>query len=249
MNKKGFTLTELLVVIAIISIITLIAVPSVIAINKNMNRRIYSNKVETIESAAQIYAANNPDIFNGRTEVRVYIRELISTNYVTADVEAGSTNCSAENLIGCIINPTNKQSMNDDYVLLKKKGVGIVAEYNGTISQALQGTLVEQVCNKFQNGSFVGKWGSGANDYCGCKFNGTGAPSGIYKATITQTADGPQLNVGTVAVSACIISGDEKNNYLKYDGVMWRVMGVYDIYNDGNKLVAKIITNDTVDVQ
>ena len=63
MNKKGFTLTELLVVIAIISIITLIAVPSVIAINRNMNRRIYSNKVETIISAAEIYATNNPDIF------------------------------------------------------------------------------------------------------------------------------------------------------------------------------------------
>ena len=37
MNKKGFTLTELLVVIALISIIVLIAVPSVVAISKRIN--------------------------------------------------------------------------------------------------------------------------------------------------------------------------------------------------------------------
>ena len=39
MNKKGFTLTELLVVIALISIIVLIAVPSVVSISKRINKR------------------------------------------------------------------------------------------------------------------------------------------------------------------------------------------------------------------
>ncbi len=245
MNKKGFTLTELLVVVAIISIITLIAVPSVVAINKNMNKRIYGNKVETIISAAQIYAGNNPDIFNGRTEVKVYVRELIQTNYVSSDVAAGTGNCSSESTMGCLIDPRNKISMNENYVLLKKKGVGVSAEFNGTESQVVEGTLVEQVCNRFNDGTFVGKWGTGDNDYCGCKFGGSGAPTGIYKAT----KNGNSLVVSNTEVSACIISGDEKNNYLKYDGVMWRVMGVYNIYNDGNKLVAKIITNDTVDTQ
>ena len=38
MNKKGFTLTEIMAVVAIIAIIILIAVPSIIAINKNMNK-------------------------------------------------------------------------------------------------------------------------------------------------------------------------------------------------------------------
>ena len=42
MNKKGFSLSELLVVIAIIAVITIIAVPSIITINKNINKRMYN---------------------------------------------------------------------------------------------------------------------------------------------------------------------------------------------------------------
>ena len=50
-------------------------------------------------------------------------------------------------------------------------------------------------------------------------------------------------------VKACIIAGDETNNYLKYGGTMWRVMGIYNVYDDQTRLVAKMITNDNVDVQ
>ena len=50
MNKKGFTLTELMAVIVIIAIIILIAVPSIMAINKNMNKRVYEKKKETKSS-------------------------------------------------------------------------------------------------------------------------------------------------------------------------------------------------------
>ena len=38
-------------------------------------------------------------------------------------------------------------------------------------------------------------------------------------------------------------------NWLKYDGVEWRVLGLYDIHNDGTRLSAKMITHQTVDVQ
>ena len=30
---------------------------------------------------------------------------------------------------------------------------------------------------------------------------------------------------------------------------MWRVMGIYNVYDDQTRLVAKMITNDNVDVQ
>ena len=63
MNKKGFTLTELLVVIALISIIVLIAVPSVVAISKRINKRVYNSKVQEIVTAAELYGTNNPDLW------------------------------------------------------------------------------------------------------------------------------------------------------------------------------------------
>ena len=72
MKKNGFTLIELLVVIAIIAILSVVVIPSVITVNKNVNERLYNQKVENIESAAELYASNNPDIFNGADRVYVY---------------------------------------------------------------------------------------------------------------------------------------------------------------------------------
>lgn len=241
MNKKGFTLTELLAVIAIIAIISLIAIPSVIAIYRNMNVRMYDNKKEMIISAAELYGSNNPDIFNGRTEVVIYVRELIASNYLTVDAAYNTSGCDEQ--VGCLIDPRDKSSMNDEFVVLRKEGTGYTGRFGGDETEIVTGTLVEQICKKFNNGSFVGKYGTGNNDYCGCKFSG-GQVSGIYRAT--RNSDGT-LTVGNTAVSACIIAGDEKNNYLKYDGVIWRVLGVYDLYENGNRLVAKMITNDTVE--
>ena len=67
MKKKGFTLIELLVVIAIIAILSVIIVPSIITVNKNVNERLYQQKKESIISAAELYASNNPDILTSST--------------------------------------------------------------------------------------------------------------------------------------------------------------------------------------
>lgn len=251
MSKKGFTLTELLAVIAIIAIITLIAVPSIIAINRRMNERMFESKKELIISSAELYARDNPDIFNGQTEVKKYVYELINAGYLKPDVKNNEGKCSG-NEEGCLIDPRDKSSLNNEHVLIIKEAVGAVAIFGGEScsdndsnpnNRCESGTLVKQVCEKFNNGKFVGKFGSGANDYCGCKMNGE-TVSGIYKAT--KNSDNT-LNISNTAVKACIISGDDVNNYLRYDGVMYRVIGVYDLYNDSNKLVAKMITNTTVD--
>ena len=49
MKKHGFTLVELLVVIALIAILSIIIVPSVISVNKNVNKRMLNQKMENIE--------------------------------------------------------------------------------------------------------------------------------------------------------------------------------------------------------
>lgn len=253
MQKKGFTLVELLVVIVIISLIVLIAVPSIIAINKNINKRLYESKKELINSSAEMYANNNPDIFNGRTEVKVTVGELISKGYIEADVENGEGNCSDAS--GCMINPTNKESMNEKWVIIIKEAVGVrvVEEGESCIEsndpnvqdRCATGTIVEQVCEKFKNGRFIGKYGTGQNEYCACK-----SVSGVLKLfAATINAEGKIVNVSNSEVDACIITGDETENYLEYDNVLFRVVGLYKL-NKGTsdeKIVAKMITNDTID--
>lgn len=262
MNKKGFTLTELLVVIALIAIIVVIAIPSIISINKKINQRVYKTKVEDILASAELYGTNNPDIFNGRTEVKVYVYELINGGFLSVDKSADDALCqnvSSDEFKsdkGCIVDPVNKKSMNDNYVILKKEAVGVTATFEGQTTTITNGTLVDQVCKRFMSGMFVGKYGTGEFDYCGCAYK-DGKPSGLYKLVKNASTGKLEKQDGLYVVStdsankvsACIISGDETNNYLKYGGAMWRVMGVYDVYNDGDRLVAKMITNDNVDVQ
>ncbi len=262
MNKKGFTLVELLAVIALIALIVIIAVPSVISINRRINKRVYNTKVQEIVSAAELYGTNNPDIFNGRSEVKVYVYELIEAGFMSVDNDYSDDVC--QNIThsefmsykGCIADPVNKKSMNDNYVIIKKEAVGVSATFGGETTAVTDGTLVDQVCKRFMNGMFVGKYGTGDNDYCGCIYE-DGKPIKIAKLS-KRNGELVKYNGLYVAstdssdrVNACIIAGDETNNYLNYAGTMWRVMGVYDVYGktDGGDLVTKIITNDNIDVQ
>lgn len=260
MDRKGFTLMELLVVIALIGIITVIAIPSIVTINNRINRRLYKSKVEDIVASGELYGTNNPDIFNGRVEVKVYVYELINAGFLSVDKSADDDVCQTvssdeyKSDKGCVMDPVNRVSMNDNYVLLRKEAIGVSATFQGKTTDISSGTLVEQVCERFMNGTFTGKFGTGVNDYCGCAYT-DGKPSGLYKLKMSngkpEEKDGKKVvETGSSAkVSACLVAGDETNNYLKYGGNMWRVMGVYDVYDDGNRLVAKMITNDNIDVQ
>lgn len=256
-RKYGFTLTEVLVVIAIIAVIVIIAVPSVLVINRNMNERVYNRKMDLIESAAELYGTNNPDVFNATNEEYVTVEDLIKSGFLEADVAKNGDNCTSDD--GCVIDPRCsddesigcKRSLNDVQILITKEVAGVTAKIGGIKcdnnnpnNKCKGGTLVQQVCEKFNGGKFIGKYGTGSEDYCGCRML-NGLPNGLYRAT--KNSDGT-LTLTNTPVKACIIAGDEKGNYLKYNGVMWRVMGVYDLYNNGNNLVAKIITNDTVDI-
>ncbi len=240
MKKKGFTLVELLVVIVIIAVLSVIIVPSVINVNKNINKRLLSEKIENIESSAILYANNNEEIFNGTDVVYVYVYELVESNYMTVDVKTGSDNCNSateKSTIGCVIDPTNKTSLNNNYVILRKEGAGVTATYvdtteppSGPTDESV--TLVDAVCSGFANDTFKGQTYSGGR---------------IVDCTCDKAKDPTKLVVkGTnTKVNACLIAGENVNNYLKYGDTKanWRVLGVYDL--DGT-ITAKMITSDPV---
>ena len=61
MRNDGFTLVELLAVITIITILTVVAVPSALTFQKNMNKKMFCTKIETVETAAKIYGNDVKD--------------------------------------------------------------------------------------------------------------------------------------------------------------------------------------------
>ena len=249
MKKAGFTLVELLVVIAIIGILSIIIIPSVVNVNKNVNTRLYDSKKEHITTAAQLYASKNDEIFNGVDEVQVFVSELITLGYVEVDVNNGDSRCNApeyhNGAKGCVLNPLSSGTLNLDYVILRKQGAaGYYVEYHSSTDSFVEGdgvssrTLVQAVCTAFQDKSLTGKDSDGNS--CKC-FDEDTTKDGYD--TIREY--NPANNTSGKTVTACIISGENPNNYLRYGSSQpnWRVLGVYDI--DGT-LTAKIITSEPI---
>ena len=259
MKKDGFTLVELMAVIAIIAVLSVIIIPSLVTVNKNINSRLYNQKVDNIESAAELYASNNPDIFNGADRVYVTVYQLIEANYLEIDTKAGNGVCSTEDestSMGCITDPRAEDDngnaitgdntvLNNKTVLIVKKNVGVTAKLEDTkdIDPGSNTTLVEAICSGFPvgddiaNAKFLGYAQSG-NDIkpCECKRNGTNVSELVIKGTNTP-------------VEACMIvskndTGDV-DNWLKYGSTQanWRVLGLYKI--DG-QIYPKMITSDVV---
>jgi len=195
-KKEGFTLTEVLIVIALIGALLTIAIPSIIHVRKGINERLLESKKKTILFAAEEYARDKG--INIETIIHVY--DLIGP-YIDADIKKNDTNCSGDNTEGgCVINPVDDLSLNNDTILIKRNGKKVIAVWEGLIGSSDSKELVTYVKDKL-----------------GC--------SDISEA------------------NPCLYNSNNDNNYLYYSGVMWRVMGVYNI--DGKETV-KLITDDNV---
>lgn len=145
-NKKlGFTLTEILIVIAIIGVILTISVPSIIAIRKRINERLLESKKEEILVVAELYGKDK----GFTTDTTIYVYTLLESKYLEADISQNDSNCSGEHTSrGCIINPVDDSSMNNERILIKKNGNAIIAIWNGNVGMVASEQLVKAVKDK-----------------------------------------------------------------------------------------------------
>ena len=89
MKKKGFTLLELLAVIVILSLILVIAVPSVNRYIKQSKEKAYNTQISTIIEAAQAYASANSGLLPRKEEfvVKITLGQLKSSGLIKEEVK------------------------------------------------------------------------------------------------------------------------------------------------------------------
>ena len=89
MKKKGFTLVELLAVIFMLSLILVIAVPSVNRYIKQSKEKAYNTQISTIIEAAQAYASANSGLLPRKEEfvVKITLGQLKSSGLIKEEVK------------------------------------------------------------------------------------------------------------------------------------------------------------------
>lgn len=81
MNKKGFTLVELMAVIVIISIIALVGVTSVTGVRKQMDKKLFEDKLKSAASSAEKWGEDNKDML----PTTMTIGQLIANGYYESE--------------------------------------------------------------------------------------------------------------------------------------------------------------------
>ena len=89
MKKNGFTLVELLAVIVVLSLILVIAVPSVNKYIKQSKEKAYNTQISTIIEAVQAYASANSGLLPRKEEfvVKITLGQLKSSGLIKEEVK------------------------------------------------------------------------------------------------------------------------------------------------------------------
>lgn len=126
--NKGFTLVELLAVLFILSVITVVAVPSVIMTNKKTKENDIKQYQKTVENAAEVYVETHLDLpqvqnlKNNGEQLCIQIKKLINND---ENGSAGLLNPNLKNPENGIeivsINASVKASKQNDEIIYEYK--------------------------------------------------------------------------------------------------------------------------------
>ncbi len=106
MDEKGFTLLELIATITILSLIMLIAVPSVNNVNLAIRKKNRENSIKNIEIAASKYAFDT-------NETLIFVDKLITEGYIEGDNDGNILDAVNNERLNCYVVEMTKE--NDYY--------------------------------------------------------------------------------------------------------------------------------------
>lgn len=84
--KNGFTLIELLAVIVILSVILVIAIPSLNGVLNSSKDKVYDASVASIINASKDYVLGNPDDFKDGDHFTLSITDLCNSKYLNCPI-------------------------------------------------------------------------------------------------------------------------------------------------------------------
>ena len=91
--------------------------------------------------------------------------------YLNPEIENGKANCSGSNSSnGCILNPVDDSSLNDERILIKVSGKSVIAIWNGTEGSTSDKDLIENIkddlkCKEITESSPCLYTGNNPNNY------------------------------------------------------------------------------------
>ena len=200
--KKGFTLIEMLVILVFISIIALMAIPSITNMIKKGEDDKYQVFLDDVflatEAYIQKYKDDYPSLNFEGASTYIYMKDLvdeklISTNLVNPKY-CVDNECTSKRIATC----TNTSCTVDDYTIIVKK------DEDGKYKYELVNGIIEP-CNEYNVGQEF------LFDYTGTEQTFTPACSGNYKIELWGAQGGSSntffggygaYSVGTVALNS-----------------------------------------------
>lgn len=196
MNNKGFTLVELLVSVIILSLVLLIAIPSLGNLSTSIKKNDRDNNIKNIEIAAAKYAFDS-----GKT--LIFVDELITEGYLKGDDDGNIIDNLNKSRLNCYIVKMEKVS---DYYKAKFIDENFF-EKNGKCDETKLNELSEEVfieaytndtkienINEWQKGVIKLKaYGNNLNIDCKkdeCKWTSTSGANITGKDEIEINVDG-----------------------------------------------------------
>lgn len=85
MKNKGFTLMELIAVICVLSLVAIIAAPTVLDSLKESQEKTYVNQTKTLEKTAEKWSIKNTGLLSETSDYYLSIDTLVAEDYLNAD--------------------------------------------------------------------------------------------------------------------------------------------------------------------